>query len=180
MLERICSLQHQYGKTEKELETMADGYLWALNDYKLPEIGKAFQEYILKHNDIPTAFDIITIIKTKKPEIESKWLQETRKEQENKTERAGAKARNCVELKMFQIKSEIETWPESVKFLMWTYIMETAYYLALKQENIRNSGYSLPFPQMNEDQIIWWKEMCSSTNAIDVEIPWNWFKPLVH
>jgi hypothetical protein len=62
LLSQICALQKAYGKTEHELETLVEGFSWALSDYEMPDILKAMRLYITTHSDIPAPNDIIQII----------------------------------------------------------------------------------------------------------------------
>lgn len=63
MLEKICALQKQYGKTPAELEVLVEGFYWALEEYDIEKITEAMKLYIKKNNDIPAPADIIAIIK---------------------------------------------------------------------------------------------------------------------
>lgn len=65
MLEKICALQKQYGKTPAELEVLVEGFSWVLADYNIVEIQDAMMEYISNNNDIPAPYDIIKIIRSK-------------------------------------------------------------------------------------------------------------------
>ena len=62
LLEKICALQKTYGKTQAELETLVEGFSWALAGYSMDEINRGFQRYVVSHNDIPAPADIIKII----------------------------------------------------------------------------------------------------------------------
>lgn len=59
-------MQKAYGKTPDELETLVEGFAWALADYHMPKIMEAFKEYIKNHSDIPAPADIIKIITRQK------------------------------------------------------------------------------------------------------------------
>jgi hypothetical protein len=63
LLSQICALQKTYGKNQAEIETLADGFCWILQDYGIEEIKKAMREYILTKNDVPAPADILAIIK---------------------------------------------------------------------------------------------------------------------
>lgn len=56
-------MQKAYGKTPSELETLVEGFSWALADYTMQNIIKAMREYVLNNSDIPAPSDIIKIIK---------------------------------------------------------------------------------------------------------------------
>lgn len=59
-------MQKQYGKTAEELETLVDGFAWALDGYEMPDIMAAFGIYIRKKSDIPAPADIIKIMEKEK------------------------------------------------------------------------------------------------------------------
>lgn len=61
-LGRVCALQKQYGKTAEELETLVEGFSWALSDYPMPDILNALKQYITSHPDIPAPADLRNII----------------------------------------------------------------------------------------------------------------------
>ena len=63
LLERICALQKAYGKTQAELETLVEGFSWALAGHSLADIQRAFRRYIVSHSDIPAPADILKLIK---------------------------------------------------------------------------------------------------------------------
>lgn len=62
ILSQVCALQKAYGKSPAELETLVEGFSWALADYSMPKIIKALREYVLTHSDIPAPADIISIL----------------------------------------------------------------------------------------------------------------------
>lgn len=62
MLAKVCALQKQYGKTQAELETLVEGYFWALGDYGIETILAAIKQYIRLNPDIPSPADIINLI----------------------------------------------------------------------------------------------------------------------
>jgi hypothetical protein len=66
MISQVCALQKQYGKTQAELETLVEGFSWALAEYNIADITKAMAQYIKTANDIPAPFDIIKIIEENK------------------------------------------------------------------------------------------------------------------
>jgi hypothetical protein len=66
LLSQTCALQKAYGKTQAELETLVEGFSWALAEYRMPEIIRGMREYILTHSDIPAPADIIKIIDAKR------------------------------------------------------------------------------------------------------------------
>lgn len=59
---RVCALQKAYGKTSAELETMVEGFAWALQDYDPQLVVRAIGKFLLQSRDIPTPFDIREII----------------------------------------------------------------------------------------------------------------------
>lgn len=70
ILSQLCALQKQYGKTQAELETLVEGFSWALADYAMPEIIKAMRKYVLTASDIPAPADVIKIIEgARKPSV---------------------------------------------------------------------------------------------------------------
>lgn len=59
---RVFDLQKQYGKTTSQLETIVDGFLWALAGYSVEQVTDGFRKYISRKSDMPTPADIINII----------------------------------------------------------------------------------------------------------------------
>lgn len=59
---RVFDLQKQYGKTAAQLETMVDGYCWALKAYPVAMVIDGFREYITRKSDMPSPADIRAII----------------------------------------------------------------------------------------------------------------------
>jgi len=55
-------LQRQYGKTQGELETLVEGFAWALADYTPEEVIHALGQHIRRSPNIPTPSEIIAII----------------------------------------------------------------------------------------------------------------------
>lgn len=68
---KICSLQKQFGKTEAELKTLVDGFVWMLGDQPALKVFEAIKQYVLRNNDIPTPSDVMNIIDP--PKEEHKW-----------------------------------------------------------------------------------------------------------
>ena len=68
LLEQVCALQKQYGKTPAELEILVEGFSWVLADHSIVKIMAAMREYIQHNSDIPAPADILKIIeKQSKP-----------------------------------------------------------------------------------------------------------------
>lgn len=59
-------MQKLYGKTQAELETLVEGFSWALEDYEMSNIIEAFRIYIRNKSDIPAPADIIAILEKKR------------------------------------------------------------------------------------------------------------------
>lgn len=80
ILSQLCVLQKRYGRTPDELETLVEGFSWALADYSMPKIIAAMREYVINASDIPAPADIIKLIKEadrpKAPEVSIEKLQE--------------------------------------------------------------------------------------------------------
>lgn len=55
-------MQRQYGKTSAELETLVDGFAWALADYSVADVIAAIGQHIRKSPNIPTPSEIVAII----------------------------------------------------------------------------------------------------------------------
>lgn len=70
ILEQVCALQKAYGKTPEELETLVEGFAWALSEYKMYQIIRSMRKYVLSHSDIPAPADIIKIIDSERYEAE--------------------------------------------------------------------------------------------------------------
>ena len=66
LLSQICILQKTYGKTRDEMETMVEGFAWALAGFEISEIRDAMKEYILENPDVPAPAQILKIIKEKR------------------------------------------------------------------------------------------------------------------
>lgn len=66
LLSQCCALQKQYGKTPAELETLVEGFSWALADYTMQQIITAMREYVRNASDIPAPADIIKIIEAER------------------------------------------------------------------------------------------------------------------
>lgn len=62
ILRQTCALQKAYGKTSDELETLVEGFSWALAEYHIDEITRAMAHYIKTNADIPAPANIIEII----------------------------------------------------------------------------------------------------------------------
>ena len=62
IIRQTCALQKAYGKTADELETLVEGFSWALAEYNIEEIVRAMAHYIKQHPDIPAPANIIEII----------------------------------------------------------------------------------------------------------------------
>ncbi|WP_149111453.1 hypothetical protein [Limnoglobus roseus] len=71
LLSRICALQKGYGKTQAELETLVEGFSWALVGYPMSDVNLAFQAYIVTQSDIPAPADIIKLIRSNKQSDEA-------------------------------------------------------------------------------------------------------------
>jgi len=66
-------LQHQYGKTPSQIETLVRGFAWALRGYPMETIVNAFREYVLRKGDVPSPSDIINIINPQKEPWTPDW-----------------------------------------------------------------------------------------------------------
>lgn len=73
ILGRVCALQRQYGKSPDDLETLVEGFAWALEGYPLKTVSKAIATYVRSHPDIPTPADIIKILDPPKKEWSPDW-----------------------------------------------------------------------------------------------------------
>lgn len=63
----MCALQKQYGKTPAEIETLVEGFAWALAAYPMRSVVDGIRRYILMKSDIPAPADILAIIDPPKP-----------------------------------------------------------------------------------------------------------------
>ena len=72
LLSQVCALQKTYGKSQDEIETLVEGFAWALDGFEMPEIMEAMRSYILSKNDMPAPADILVIIK------ENRFMREMR------------------------------------------------------------------------------------------------------
>ncbi len=59
---RVCALQKTYGKTPSELETLVEGFAWAMQDFPVDTVIKAIGAHLLQSPTIPTPFEIRQII----------------------------------------------------------------------------------------------------------------------
>lgn len=55
-------MQKAYGKTQAELGTLVDGYVWILGDYEADLVFSAMREAVKRSSEIPTPADIEAII----------------------------------------------------------------------------------------------------------------------
>lgn len=62
VLGRVCALQRQYGKGAAELQTLTEGFAWALRGYPVEKVIDAMGQFILQSPNIPTPFEIRQII----------------------------------------------------------------------------------------------------------------------
>lgn len=62
ILGRVCALQKTYGKTKAELETLIDGFSWALAGTDMGHVRQAFRRYVVAHSDIPAPSDILKLV----------------------------------------------------------------------------------------------------------------------
>lgn len=67
MLATVCELQRQYSKTAAELETLVEGFCWALSGYPIKTIIDAIGVHIRLSATIPTPADIEAIINPPRP-----------------------------------------------------------------------------------------------------------------
>lgn len=72
-LSRVCALQRQYGKTQGELETLVEGFAWALADYAPEQVIAALGQHIRSSPNIPTPSEIIAIIDPPKEPFKPDW-----------------------------------------------------------------------------------------------------------
>ena len=66
----ICALQKQYGKTEKELEILVEGFSRVLRRRPIQAIIDAIETYSLTNAGIPAPADIENIINPPPPKID--------------------------------------------------------------------------------------------------------------
>ena len=67
-LTMVCKMQKAYGKTPDDIGAMIEGISWALAEYPVPLIVDAMAAYVRRHEDIPTAANLLAIIDPPKPE----------------------------------------------------------------------------------------------------------------
>lgn len=113
-LARVCALQQQYGKTEAELETLVEGFCWALADYPMESIIDAIGRHIRKSPTIPTPADIEAIINPPAPKIDwplyielKKRLRDGRSYVDQDEKRF---IRNCEDLAILRQRNEMENY----------------------------------------------------------------------
>lgn len=66
-------MQRQYGKTQGELETLVEGFAWALADYAPEQVIAALGQHIRSSPNIPTPSEIIAIIDPPKEPFKPDW-----------------------------------------------------------------------------------------------------------
>jgi hypothetical protein len=59
---QVCQLQQEFGKRGEDFETMVKGFLWVLEDYRMPVILDALKEHIRSKTTIPTPADLVNLI----------------------------------------------------------------------------------------------------------------------
>jgi hypothetical protein len=62
-LGRVCALQREYGKSSAELETLVEGFAWAMAAYPVEDIIRAMGTWVLSHREIPTPSDLLDILR---------------------------------------------------------------------------------------------------------------------
>lgn len=116
-LARICALQQQYGKTEAELETLVEGFCWALSDYPMQTIIEAIAKHIRKTPTIPTPADIENIINPPPPKIDWPLYIEIKKRlrEGNVYVDSDEKQfiRNCEDLAIIRQRGEMENYTDA-------------------------------------------------------------------
>lgn len=66
-------MQKQFGKKIEQLETLVEGFCWALQPYSVDEVVRGIGEYIRCKPDMPTPSDIRNIIDPIKKSWEPDW-----------------------------------------------------------------------------------------------------------
>lgn len=56
-------MQKAYGKSKAEIETLVEGFAWALSGVDTREVSAAMREYVLNNSDIPAPANILKIVK---------------------------------------------------------------------------------------------------------------------
>lgn len=70
---RVFDLQKQFGKQTTQLETIVEGFLWAMEGYPPADVVRGFAEYIRRHSDMPTPSDIVKIIDPPVEDFRPDW-----------------------------------------------------------------------------------------------------------
>jgi hypothetical protein len=74
-LGRVCALQREYGKSSAELETLVEGFAWAMAAYPVEDIIRAMGTCVLSHREIPTPSDLLDILRPPAPPpFKPDWL----------------------------------------------------------------------------------------------------------
>lgn len=113
-LSRICALQHQYGKTEAELETLVEGFCWALSMYTMDVILGGIKQFVLKKSDIPAPADIEAILNPPLPKPDWPLYIELKKRLREGnvyvTEEEKRFVRNCEDMAILRQHGELQNF----------------------------------------------------------------------
>ena len=58
-----------FGKTQEEIETLVEGFIWILGDIPLQAVQNAFKQHIVRSSILPTPADINNIINPPQEEL---------------------------------------------------------------------------------------------------------------
>lgn len=120
-LARVCALQQQYGKTERELETLVEGFCWALDGYPMGTIIDAIGKHIRKSPTIPTPADIEAIINPSPPKIDWPLYIELKKRLREGgiyvSQDEKQFIRNCEDLAILRQRNEMENYSSAQRQL---------------------------------------------------------------
>jgi hypothetical protein len=61
-MSQVFDMQKQYGKTAGQLETVIEGFCWALGKYPVDVVIEGLRQYVMRHPDIQSPSDIANII----------------------------------------------------------------------------------------------------------------------
>jgi hypothetical protein len=117
----VCALQQQYGKTERELEILVEGFSRVLKHHPMPFIIQAIEKYTLNNSGIPAPADIEAIINPPPPKIDwplyielKKRLREGNVYVDQDEKRF---IRNCEDLAILRQRGEMQAYNDAQKQL---------------------------------------------------------------
>lgn len=115
----VCALQQQYGKTERELMLIVEGFSRVLRHRTMNQIIDAIEKYTAKNPNIPAPADVENIINPPPPKID--WplyieLKKKLREGNVYVDRDEKQfIRNCEDIAILKQRNEMQNYSEAQK-----------------------------------------------------------------